>query len=138
ANNILCGLYGICRENYELRITNYELEESKNSSPFMEGWQPKADGVVNQSSSAQSELPEFKKALANIKIFPNPGKDQITVISEIGNCNFELIDMLGIIQKTVILQKGYNTLNISSLVRGIYFYKVFYNNIIETGKWIKE
>jgi hypothetical protein len=76
--------------------------------------------------------------LENIKIYPNPGKDQITVNSEFENCKFELIDALGSIQKTGNLIKGNNTINTSSLVQGIYFYRVVHNDTVVTGKWIKE
>jgi aminopeptidase YwaD len=78
-----------------------------------------------------------KNTLENIKLYPNPGKDYITVVSQVENCHFELIDAKGTVVKSVKLKQGSNTINTSSLKQGIYIYKTVIGNEIVTGKWIK-
>jgi len=73
-----------------------------------------------------------------LEIYPNPGKDYISVVSEVENCLFELIDATGRIQKSIKLDIGNNIINISSLQQGFYIYKVVVRDRIVTGKWIKE
>ena len=94
------------------------------------------DGIKdeNQSQSAQSVSSEFQK---NITIHPNPGKDNITVVSEMENCLFELIDAIGTVQKLAKLHQGSNTINTSSLQQGDYIYRVVTGDKVVTGKWVK-
>jgi len=133
ANNILCGLHGICLEDEMMRRLGDEvmrelgdeminLRESVSSVYF---------GRLNNTSACQ------KTALENIKIFPNPGKDYITVVCEVENCLFELINPIGTVQKSVRLQQGNNIINTSSLKQGFYFYRVVNNDNVVTGKWLK-
>jgi len=115
ANNILCGLYNICRDNYELRITNYENEmEEKN------------DVVINQSSSAQSELSEFKKVLANITLIPNPTTGQLTINS--GQLTIESVEIFDIYGKKIFEEKENLTVlrsyDLTVFPVGIYFVKI--------------
>jgi hypothetical protein len=126
------------------------LEESKNSSPFMEGWQPKADGVVNQSSSAQSELSELQKALANITLVPNPTTGELRITSyELRIDEIEIFDIYGkkvwskfpsVIPNVVRNLEHYGQqtdgaiINITVLPAGIYFVKIK----TEVGEVIKK
>jgi len=115
ANNILCGLYGICKDNYELRISNYENEMENNN-----------DVVINQSSFAQSELSEFQKALENITLIPNPTTGQLTINSgQLTIESVEIFDIYGKKQLSIVnSQLSIHEINISHLPVGIYFVKI--------------
>jgi hypothetical protein len=60
-----------------------------------------------------------------------------TVVSEVANCFFELIDATGRVQKSVRLQQGNNTINTSSLKAGLYIYKAVTDVRAVSGKWVK-
>jgi hypothetical protein len=126
ANNILCGLYGICIEEGEMseKVKGLKGEEDDEIFNLREFVQPAASAFQNQ-------------ALENMKLFPNPGKNEITVISEIENCKFEIIDILGTIQKTINLKRGSNTINTSSLKQGVYIYRIVTDDGVVSGKWLK-
>jgi len=123
ANNILCELYGICSEKEERSRENGETEAEDE----------KQKTEINKSSELETRTQKSE----TIIIYPNPGKDYITVVSEVENSLFELIDAIGTVQKSVRLRQGNNTINTSSLPQGIYIYKVVTNDKIVTGKWLK-
>jgi hypothetical protein len=127
ANNILCGLYGICLENYELRITNYGLEEGEadeNPPSNIEG----VDGKAGRGS-----------LLANITLVPNPTTGQLTIINEqLTIINIEIYDVFGRKLPSVLTDgaegRKQNNINISKFTAGIYFVKVK----TEAGETVKK
>ena len=73
------------------------------------------------------------------KIFPNPGRNQITIKTNTKNSYFELFDFTG----KILLKKfisGYSTeVNVSHLPKGIYFYRIYNDKgLFDSGKWIKQ
>ncbi|MDR2084885.1 MAG: T9SS type A sorting domain-containing protein [Bacteroidales bacterium] len=113
AQGVLCFFYDICYDNTFNEDTDEGLKSQKS--------------IVNEITTNQNR----------ITIYPNPGTDKITVISEIDNCNFELINVNGVTQTTYKLQKGINIFDISILVPGIYIYRVFNDGEIISEKWVK-
>ena len=74
-----------------------------------------------------------------ISIYPNPGRNQLTITNNTKNLYFELFDITG----KILLKKfipAYSTeVNVSHLRKGVYFYRIYDNkNIIKTGKWVKQ
>jgi hypothetical protein len=126
ANNILCELYGICIEEAEGRKQKAESGEEA------EGKMQKAESGGEKNSYGLTVLRS-----CGLEIYPNPGKDYITVVSEVENCHFELIDAKGTVVKSVKLQQGSNTINTSSLKQGIYIYRAVSGDKVVSGKWVK-
>jgi len=122
AKNILCELYGICLEDEIIRGFEDEMMNTEGQK-----------SIKAEDSYGLTVLRSY-----GLEIYPNPGKDYISVVSEVENCLFELIDATGKIQKSIKLDIGNNTINISSLQQGFYIYKVVVRDRIVTGKWIKK
>ena len=116
ANNILCELYGICIEDEMIRGFQDDIDLRKS---------------VKSASSA------CKNTAENITLYPNTGKNYITVISKAENCRFELINTTGSVVISVSLNQGNNTINTSSLNQGVYIYRATINNETISGKWVK-
>jgi hypothetical protein len=104
ANNILCGLYGICIE-----------EEGDRSQETGDGIQNTGDRnneeMLNQSKSAQSVSSEFEKS---ITIVPNPTTGELQVTSyELQVTSIEVFDIYGRVVSThySLLTTHYSLLN---------------------------
>ena len=76
-------------------------------------------------------------AAANIKIYPNPAKDLVTIENTAGS-TIQIFDILG----QLLIEKKTNneteTINVKELTRGIYFVKVQKGKTATTQKLIKE
>jgi hypothetical protein len=74
-----------------------------------------------------------------IEIFPNPGNEQLTIISHGQHCKIELVDIRRCTVMTKYLTGEKTTLNTKLLDPGIYFYWIYDKNEqkLITGKWIK-
>ena len=123
AKGILCFFYEICIEDEMIRELDDEIMRRLDDETINEG---------GDNSYGLTVLRSY-----GLEIFPNPGKDYITVVSEVDNCLFELIDTFGKVQNSVKLQQGSNNINTTSLHQGIYIYRVITGNKTVTGKWIK-
>ena len=145
ANNILCGLYGICKEEAE-RQKNNTLNPDFQKAPLVaeeikfpfvipnEVRNLANDGVV-KNGEASYGLTVLRSY--GLEVYPNPGKDYITVVSELENILFELIDVVGNVRKSVRLLQGNNTINVLSLQQGVYVYRIVLDSKVISGKWIK-
>jgi hypothetical protein len=72
----------------------------------------------------------------NVNISPNPASDYITIQSEFKNLNYELYDFSG---KTILNGKVNSKIDVSQLESGIYFLRIFQDNVvIQTQKIVKE
>ena len=89
----------------------------------------------------------MKKATVGLenkpKIYPNPTTDVVYVeyFNVVNNdVVFELMNLSGqtVMKKTISNSKGFNKsmIDVNTLEKGVYFYKMFINNSIETGKLI--
>jgi len=77
----------------------------------------------------------------NFLIYPNPFKENISVSCsmELKNYKFILMNSLGqIVMEKTIMNSFENDLFLNNLSKGIYFYKIEGNSILQTGKLIKE
>jgi hypothetical protein len=123
ARGILCFFYEICIED---EMINAESSIS---------------AVLNNQRQhfdyAQCPNAESDNGSYGLTIYPNPGKDYITVVSEVDNGYFELRDGSGMVLKSVILHQGSNIINTSSLKHGIYIYKAIIGEHVVSGKWMK-
>ncbi len=74
-------------------------------------------------------------------LYPNPATTEITIQKavQVGNCNVEFYNMEG---KKVFYQEltsNSTKIDISSLQKGSYIYKITdKNNVLDSGKWIKQ
>ena len=74
----------------------------------------------------------------NIKLFPNPVNDALTIISRFA---ISKIKVYNVLQQSVFEEKGFNneiTLNTSSLKSGVYFIKINTDKAEITRKFIKK
>jgi hypothetical protein len=76
-------------------------------------------------------------ALQSINTYPNPVKNKLTI--ESGELNINEIKIINVSGKIVdIVSTNVNTINVSSLMRGIYFMQISTKEGIFTTKFIKE
>ncbi|MCK4407172.1 MAG: T9SS type A sorting domain-containing protein [Bacteroidales bacterium] len=77
--------------------------------------------------------------ISNAIVYPNPGKNQITIKTFTKNSYFELFDITGKILLKKFIPDYSTEVNVSHLPKGMYFYRIYNNkNIFETGKWVKQ
>jgi hypothetical protein len=123
ANNILCELYGICIENYELRITNYEMEgEQDEILRFAQN-----DGE-SENSYALTALRSY--GLQDITLIPNPTTGELRITNyELRNGVLSAVEVYDIYGRKLqsnhfITSSSHHLINISHLPSGIYFVKI--------------
>ncbi len=84
-------------------------------------------------------LSEKNIFVAPVKVFPNPVRNKLHIqsSSNYNNATIEIFDLKGrkIIHKKL---KGKNHLNLEGLDNGTYSYRIFDNNIVKSGKFIKK
>ncbi|MGA9638701.1 T9SS type A sorting domain-containing protein [Flavobacterium sp.] len=68
-------------------------------------------------------------------IYPNPVKDVLNINTQESIQKIEVLDILG---KTVLTNKGENTVDVSSLNNGIYFLKLTSDKGVSTNKFVKK
>ena len=76
-----------------------------------------------------------------LKIYPNPTKNEIFINSELPIKKVEISDLTGHnvkIFSTTSVQNGVQTISLSSLLKGIYLVKVYTDNGITVSKIVKE
>lgn len=109
---------------------------SDNIQTNKEGWM--IDHIVFRGYRAFGNVDDMTQN--NIKIYPNPTFDNIIITSAtsfLHDADFILYDLNGKeMCKTTISDN--QKIQISHLQSGIYFYKLIYNNEIQTGKIIKQ
>lgn len=74
-----------------------------------------------------------------IRLYPNPGSETLTIDIPQPGMQFEMADISGIVRLSCTLQDRHNTVTVSSLPAGLYIYRIV-NEEYETigaGKWIK-
>jgi len=72
-------------------------------------------------------------------IYPNPGRNKLTIKTTTKNSHFELFDITGKILLKKFIPDYSTEVNVSNLPKGMYFYRIYDNkNIIKTGKWVKQ
>lgn len=73
-----------------------------------------------------------------IKIFPNPGKDNVKIDNFIKSTEIRFYSCTGKLVLEKELLEETEIINTSDFSNGLYIYKITYDdNIIDTGKWIK-
>jgi hypothetical protein len=81
----------------------------------------------------------LKKVAKEVILYPNPGIDKIVVESGLKNLVVSFFDINGRCILKQQIQSMVESLDVSELVPGIYFYRFTDGEkVVETGKWIKE
>lgn len=133
--------YSLC----ELNITYYSIEQP--DSAIIAFFSSKDSTTARVGSTLFLDDVEFtgwvgideKKQNANeVKVFPNPAKDNIAIITE--NIEAENVKILDVEGKLIGLFKiqNYNArINVSSLAQGIYFYEILdtKEKVLTNGKF---
>jgi hypothetical protein len=94
----------------------------------------KADSLGNFDTA----LVAIKEEQLDIKVFPNPGSDFLTI--ENSNSLEYVFELYTIEGKPVLSQDGFGELTIktNSLTNGVYLYRLIQNKqVLQQGKWIK-
>lgn len=91
------------------------------------------------STSGPVTIPdESKIQLKEALIYPNPGKDYISIRTAHQECNFMLFDSKGIMVSNCLLDNLITTTSTEHLRPGMYSYIIkSKNQIFQSGKWIK-
>ncbi len=80
--------------------------------------------LLRYCNSGNVSVNEIKK-VNSILIYPNPATNYISIKNEnVSESNLELFNILGVKRMTVMVKKGEQEIDISSLSEGIYFYNV--------------
>lgn len=98
-------------------------------------------GCHNTSSSATLFVTGINEIeIANVKIYPNPATDNITVdLPTLTNKTTATIyDVLGATQKYVVLDQQQTSIDISSFARGVYFIEVTADNKVRRQMIVKQ
>lgn len=77
-------------------------------------------------------------AETTVKLYPNPGINDLYIKTASEKVNFEMYDATGkqIMQQNI---NGNTAINTSALHSGMYFYRILQNGVVkESGKWVKE
>lgn len=91
------------------------------------------------SYEASTNIYQISDESKNIEIYPNPGKDEITIlVKNYINSSIEIINTSGSIVMDTKLYSLETKLNISNILPGIYFVKVITGKAIITKRLIKK
>lgn len=75
----------------------------------------------------------------NISVYPNPANQLVNIVLDqnVSNVSFKLFNVLGDVIVSRNLNKGQNTLSVSDLPNGVYFYAIVYDGAtVETKKLV--
>ena len=105
-------------------------------------WVEVMQGVCTANDTIQLTITNAVPELQDIgvMVYPNPADDVLYIFSEKKFEKFELIDFRG---KTIIIEENQNFLNnplkidLSNIPSGIYFIRIYFNNLVGNGKIIK-
>lgn len=132
-------------DNYDLNmcsdggiiLCNGRYDSDNNVDPPLnfDAWVLKVDGDGLLTGQPEEPTVNVKNAL----VFPNPGCDVLQVSCGWPTAVFNLYDLSGKIVLTEKLNSFTTQINTALLATGGYFWIITKNNnLIETGKWIKE
>ncbi|HIP37475.1 MAG TPA: T9SS type A sorting domain-containing protein [Crocinitomix sp.] len=75
----------------------------------------------------------------NVKIYPNPTTNLINIeLTDYENANIQIIDITGQIVQSIASAKQINTIDISTLNRGVYFVKIITQQQNVTKQFVKQ
>ena len=116
-------------------------------------WTAENSGAVSNNSITATEISSFSPfavmnfgALAasdfsksKVSVYPNPFNENLNISTENGGL-VHFYDLSGKLVSTSVLMKGTNSLNKSSLAKGVYIYQIKNTNgeVVSSGKVIKK
>jgi hypothetical protein len=92
-------------------------------------------GFFQGTADNANNIEDFIKS-ANIRIYPNPARSQLTVKCDIAPEYIRIIDMQGRELLSFQNPQQIQTLDIENLVRGIYILRIVFEGNIQTSKQI--
>jgi hypothetical protein len=96
------------------------------------------EAVVTNTTLNTIEFPSSVKAIGKstvVKVFPNPAKESVTVVSNSNNTGtITITDLLGKTVKEVTTTNEKTIINTADLQSGVYFIKLTQNNVSTTEK----
>jgi hypothetical protein len=98
-------------------------------------------GCHNTSSSAALFVTDINEIeLMNVKIFPNPATDNVTIdLSNLTNkTTVTIYDVLGTMQQHVVLNQQQTSIDISNFARGVYFIEVTADKKVRRQMFVKQ
>jgi hypothetical protein len=114
AKNILCFFYNICYDDGSDTITERNLFQT--------------------TQNKQNNL--------NVKVYPNPAENLLNIVFDNlldESARFDIFDITGRRVQTEQLTDLHSVINISKLVNGIYFYRIYYKNkTVARNKIVKQ
>jgi len=94
------------------------------------------DKRYTMSYSEATYTPVAETAQASLKVYPNPSSDRIIFEPVNGPCNVEVFSAEG--KQMISKQLKGNSLNIGNLPQGVYLYKLYTDDKVFTGRFIKK
>lgn len=89
----------------------------------------------NDEFSGNEVLSIENNELQELSIYPNPASDKVNIVSNDPIDNIEVYDILG---KQVKTLRGINEIDVSNLNSGIYLFKIWIGNKVQTKKIVVE
>jgi len=121
---------------YEWKLTNATTTNPLTDAIISVTVAAGQSGTVERATATSVENIE----LQNLKIYPNPVKDELIISSENRIENIETCDLAGRtveVLRATPLQEGNTTINVSALPQGVYLVKVYTDKGIITKKVVK-
>lgn len=113
-----------------IRLTDIESGSQYYSIPFEgpvvsialdpENW------IINQFAGASENptIASLTELRLDLEIYPNPATDQLIFVNNVNGSNFSILDATGQIMMSGNLLHGQNTIDLSGLAKGQYFFAV--------------
>ena len=120
----------------EQTTTIYNIDISGNVEIKIERAGQEKDRVVidDLTWTCYSTLSTTEQNFKNLKMYPNPTNGNTLYFNLTKDATVKIFNVLGILVKTSEIQATNNTLDISSLVKGMYILKINSNNQFTTKK----
>ena len=92
--------------------------------------------IINIAVEAELGLPNF--TTSNLRIYPNPVNDILTIYSSENISEIKILNVLGqeMVSKTNLISN--DKINVSNLTKGCYFAKISVGNSAKTIQFLKQ
>lgn len=141
-----CNLMSLdMRNGNNANVTSFNSDFNSNltcifvddsSEPNLATWTVDGGSTFVETDPECATLSREVQTISQFNVYPNPATSQVTIESTVSNGQIEIFNITGkrVLSKTISL--GENSLNVSSLVSGVYLARISSNGNIETKKLI--